>query len=334
MDIITVDKLALMAGVAANDNMRSIAVALNRYGQGIGLDLPHRLAHYLAQVLHESGNFHYDAEIASGRAYEGRKDLGNINPGDGVKFKGRAGIQITGRFNYRGFTDWCVKHIGKAPDFEVNPELVNTDPWEGLAPIWFWSTHKLNAYADENNIEQITKRINGGKNGLGDRIDKYVRVALVLNGYGPTDVLAFQTWAQQQGLLPEDVQGQPTQLDGDAGPKTRSAMHMALTKESPKALSPASTPAPEVKAGPVVVETETVTEVPVVAKGSTKRGINWLLGIPALLMTPVTWFLDLDRGSQILVGSVTGALIVLMLWRGELLVQRAKSLLAQIGGEE
>jgi putative chitinase len=322
---VTVDQLSLMAGVAPNDNMRSVAVSLDQFGAKLGLDLPHRLAHYLPQLLHENGNFKYDQEIASGAAYEGRKDLGNTQPGDGTRFKGRTGIQITGRSNYRQFTAWCRKMGFNPPDFEDNPELVNTDPWEGLAPLWYWSTRKLNALADDNDIEQITKKINGGLNGYADRIKKYVRVALVLNGYGPKDVLAFQTWAQLKGLLPPGAQ----QLDGDPGPKTRAALHMALAKIMPTVRR--SDPAPVVKAAPVVTETEVEKEVPVVAEGSTKRGVPWLVGGLGILSAPFTWFFDLDRSAQIMVGTGVALLFVILLWRGELIIKRIKTLAAQIG---
>ena len=77
---------------------------------------PLRLAHFLAQCAHESGNFKFITEFASGSAYEGRKDLGNTQPGDGVRFKGRGFIQLTGRANYSKFSTFCNEdcEIGRA----------------------------------------------------------------------------------------------------------------------------------------------------------------------------------------------------------------------------
>ena len=212
---------------------------------------------------------------------------------------------------------------GNAPDFEANPELINTDPWEGLVPIWYWSTRKLNKMADENDLETITLRINGGKNGLADRIAKYVRAALVLAGYGPGDVLAFQTWAQQQGLIPADVKGEPTQLDGDAGPKTRSALHMALAKERPAAASPADTPMPEVKAAPVVEE----TQVPVIPPKSENTLWSRLNGGVAFLGTPFLMFWEADLTTKLVIGAVVLASVGFLLFKGELIAARVKSVL-------
>ena len=203
-------------------NAASFLEGMNLYGADMGLDQPHRLAQYLAQLMHESGAFIYDREIASGAAYEGRKDLGNTQKGDGKKFKGRGPIQITGRSNYREFTAWCRKKVdAKAPDFTKNPDLINTDPWEGLVPLWYWETRDLNRYADRGDIENITKKINGGLNGFDDRVKWYVRTALVLLDFSPSDIVAFQKFEK-------------IKADGSPGPITRAALHQALVKETPK----------------------------------------------------------------------------------------------------
>lgn len=218
--------------------MRSIVKSLDRFGVRFGLGVPHRLAQYITQLAHESGRFRYDREVwgptPAQRRYEGRKDLGNTQPGDGSKFRGRTPIQITGRANTTEFRDWCREKGVNPPDFVEKPGLMNTDPWEGLGPIWYWETRKLNRYADSGDIEQITKRINGGLNGYADRLECYTVTALVLLGYPVTakrimhSIKAFQAVAQDNGWLPKDRDGAPSQIDGDAGPKTRTAMHMAL----------------------------------------------------------------------------------------------------------
>lgn len=130
---------------------------------------PLRIAHFLAQLAHESDGFCTLEEYASGAAYEGRKDLGNIKAGDGQRYKGRALIQLTGRDNYRAFTSWVRRYAVTSIDFEARPELVATWPWAAWATLFFWSTKGLNSIADRDDLVLMTKRINGGRNGLDDR---------------------------------------------------------------------------------------------------------------------------------------------------------------------
>ena len=81
--------------------MADFVDSFNKYSDTFGITTPLRAVHYLAQVFHESFKLYYTEEIASGANYEGRKDLGNIYKGDGVRFKGRGFLQITGRANYK-----------------------------------------------------------------------------------------------------------------------------------------------------------------------------------------------------------------------------------------
>ena len=133
-----------------------------------------RLAHFLAQIAWESDHFRAVEEYASGRAYEGRKDLGNIRKGDGVRFKGRGVIQCTGRANYSMY--------GKL----LNLDLINNPQWAATPHVsmliagQYWKNHNLNRLADADNATQITKRINGGYNGLSGRIAMLKRAKAVL----------------------------------------------------------------------------------------------------------------------------------------------------------
>ena len=243
-------------------NMRSVLGALQTYGGKVGLDLPHRQAHYLAQLMHETGDFRYDQEIwgptPAQVRYDTRVDLGNTPAadGDGHKYRGRAGIQITGKANYEAFTKWCRTKFSKSPDFVANPDLVNTDPWEGLVPIWYWTVNNLNKWADQNDIETITKKINGGKNGLGDRVNRYGRIAIVMCGYEPDDagIRQFQ----------KDV---GSEIDGDIGPKTRAELHKRLMFSQPHV----GLLAPHARLAPVVEET---TVVPTEIDSTVKRKFN------------------------------------------------------------
>ena len=115
-------------------------------------------------------------EFASGKAYEGRKDLGNTQPGDGVRYKGRGPIQITGRANYRA----AGRALGL--DLEGNPVLAQKPSVGFKTALWFWNTKSLSNYADcsQSNFDVITKRINGGYNGKADRDQKYAKAKAVL----------------------------------------------------------------------------------------------------------------------------------------------------------
>lgn len=132
-----------------------------------GIDTPKRQAAFLAQLAHESGEFRYVEEIASGKAYEGRKDLGNVQVGDGIKFKGRGLIQITGRSNY----EKCGKTLGL--DLLAHPELLSLTVNACRSAGWFWKKNNLNKWADLGDMVTLTKRINGGTNGLQDRLAYY-----------------------------------------------------------------------------------------------------------------------------------------------------------------
>ena len=133
-----------------------------------------RVAMFLAQIGHESGQLRYVEEIASGQSYEGRTDLGNVMPGDGVKFKGRGLIQITGRKNY----SWCGNDL-KLP-LLTQPELLEQPRWAALSAAWFWNRAGLNRFADVGDLNTCTKLINGGFNGLTDRTLLYKRALATL----------------------------------------------------------------------------------------------------------------------------------------------------------
>lgn len=158
----------------------------NRYN----INTPIRQLCFLAQLGHESGGLFYTEELASGKAYEGRKSLGNTVPGDGVRFKGRGLIQITGRANYKSLSD------ALGVDFVGNPSLLGGRnvkectpqqlKYAALSAGWYWNSRKLNAIADKIDIDQLidegdnlaafkelTKKINGGYNGLADRLNRY-----------------------------------------------------------------------------------------------------------------------------------------------------------------
>jgi len=153
--------------------LRAAALAVADFAERINkvmanrqIDSPLRQAHFLAQIGHESGELRFRAEIASGEAYQGRADLGNLQPGDGRRFKGRGLIQLTGRANYGEYG----RAIGREAELLEKPELVETD-LELCVDVagWFWAKRGINALADSDDLTRVTQRINGGINGLDDR---------------------------------------------------------------------------------------------------------------------------------------------------------------------
>lgn len=148
---------------------RALSIAMNVHASAYEVMTPLRLSHFFAQLAHESGSFRYMEEIASGAAYEGRKDLGNTLAGDGKLFKGRGPIQITGRANYQRFGRLIGIDIEAVPTLAANPSI-------GLhLALEYWRDRKLNALADADDVVAITKAINGGVNGLADRRAQLVK---------------------------------------------------------------------------------------------------------------------------------------------------------------
>lgn len=144
-----------------------------------GIDTPLRLCHFMAQLAHESAHFGTTREFASGAAYEGRLDLGNTQPGDGRRYRGRGLIQITGRANYRETTTDIRKIDAGAPDFEAEPVRLEEFPWALLAGITYWQRRNINRHADRDDIRAVTKAVNGGLNGLSSRIEYLAKAKLI-----------------------------------------------------------------------------------------------------------------------------------------------------------
>lgn len=137
---------------------------LNKHMPAFDIATPARMASFLSQVAHESMQLFYTEEIASGIRYEGRKDLGNAFPGDGVRYKGRGLIQITGRANYTA----CMMDL--EIDCLEHPEMLERPEYAVLSACWFWKVHGLNELADLGDQRRVTKRVNGGYNGLDERL--------------------------------------------------------------------------------------------------------------------------------------------------------------------
>ena len=160
--MITREQLQRIAPLAKDFRITTCLPLLNAAMEKYEINTPLRVAHFLAQVLHESGSLRYTTELASGEANEGRTDLGNVYIGDGPRFKGRGLIQLTGRANYEAYGQYLGVRVVDTP------ELVSTQ-YMADAAGWFWMRKNLNPLADSDDIKAITKKVNGGYNGLADR---------------------------------------------------------------------------------------------------------------------------------------------------------------------
>lgn len=161
--MITLDQLKQILPLSGR-RAATFCQPLNDAMREFDINTPARQASFLAQVGHESGQFIYVRELASGAAYEGRKDLGNTHPGDGARYRGRGLIQVTGRDNYEA--------CGHALELDLlaNPELLELPVNAARSAAWFWRTHGLNELADAGDQRAVCKRVNGGYNGLAERL--------------------------------------------------------------------------------------------------------------------------------------------------------------------
>lgn len=141
------------------------------------IDTPKRMAMFAAQAAHETGGFRWLEELASGQAYENRRDLGNTEPGDGVKFKGRGVFQITGRANYARYS---AANCVPGDLMLERPELLSEPKDAAKSAGWFWDWRGLNRQADQGDVLGCTRRINGGTNGIAERLALYKRACYAL----------------------------------------------------------------------------------------------------------------------------------------------------------
>lgn len=150
-------------------------IDLNRCLKRFEINKPPRMRHFLAQIAHESGGLRWFKELADGWDYEGREDLGNVQPGDGPRFKGAGVIQLTGRANYQAFSTF----INDSRVMEGCDYVASTYPFSS-AGFW-WRNNAVNALCDSGaSVEDVTYRVNGGYNGLEDRRRYYAIACQVI----------------------------------------------------------------------------------------------------------------------------------------------------------
>ena len=193
--LVTKSQLLRAVPELQKSRMDEFVASLNQWAVSFGIDSPLRMAHYLAQVFHESQllkrtdeNLNYSAdgllrtfpryfnaeqakeyarkpERIANRVYASRMGNGPEASGDGWRYRGRGYIMLTGRENYEQFakSDVCTVDAVRQPDALLR------FPLNQVVAGWFWEANGLNALADRDDCEAITRRINGGINGLADR---------------------------------------------------------------------------------------------------------------------------------------------------------------------
>lgn len=187
MSTISLNSLQKLCPLTPSKVLLPYVAPLNDNLMKYGVSTPVRLRHFLAQLAKESGGFQFVKELASGEAYDTgalAKKLGNTpeKDGDGQKYKGRGLIQITGADNYKAVSE----HIFNDARLLKYPELLEQPLNATLSALWFWQSRKLNELSDryaaatpEVAVAAITKVVNGGANGLAERIQYYKKAALI-----------------------------------------------------------------------------------------------------------------------------------------------------------
>jgi len=203
---LTLEHLQACLPEAKKANLEKFVEGFNETFEHFEINTPERMAMFIAQTAHESGNFsttqenlHYSAKGLNGtfkkyfptvesaeayakkpekianRVYGARMGNGNEASGEGYKYRGRGIIQLTGKDNYKN----CGKALGM--DLLAEPDSVAENPVAVLSAGWFWDTRKLNTWADKGDVLTVTKKINGGTIGLADRTKHYEHILEVLH---------------------------------------------------------------------------------------------------------------------------------------------------------
>lgn len=184
--VITAAVLKRIAPTAKPEIINHLAPALTQRFPAFAVTSELRVAHFLAQAAHETAGFKTLVEYgdtAYFKRYDGRRDLGNTQAGDGPRYRGRGIFQLTGRFNYRAFGQKIGISLEAEPARAAEPDVsVQT-------ALHYWNDRRLNPVADKDDVVTITKKINGGRNGLADRQAKLIRAKAALQGRPATEAV-------------------------------------------------------------------------------------------------------------------------------------------------
>lgn len=185
----TAEQLKQIVPGISDKNLAIYAPLLDGAFIKYNINTKERVCCFIAQIAHESGSFNYTQEIASGKAYEGRRGLGNVCIGDGIKFKGRGLIQVTGRNNYGHLSDFLFGDLR----LMQHPEIIEQPEYALKSACWYWQENNLNDICDKpddwikawrgkpyNKFQWLTIKINGGLNGYSDRLKFYNKAKKIL----------------------------------------------------------------------------------------------------------------------------------------------------------
>lgn len=181
--MVTLDQLMACTG-ARLERAEPLLEPLNTAMATYDISTKNRIGMFLANVGHESGGLLWLSELwgptPAQRRYEGRMDLGNIKAGDGSRYRGRGLLQTTGRANYRRLRDRLRARDVPCPDFEEEPEKLATVRWAAMSAADYWDMRDLNEVADRGDFRGVVRKINGGFNGLTDRVRLWKKAQEVL----------------------------------------------------------------------------------------------------------------------------------------------------------
>lgn len=213
---LTPDQLKTIMPAASDDNIAKYLPALNQELERYQVDTPLRQAHFIAQIGHESGSLNYSLENLNYSAsalqavfgkyfttpemaeeyarkpeaianvvYANRMGNGDTDSGEGWQFRGRGLIQLTGKSNYQALNQFLLQSTGVDPGLTDDPNPVSEDPNISVAAAcWYWQERNINTLADQDDVEGVTRKINGGTNGLEDRKEFLARCKQVLMNTG------------------------------------------------------------------------------------------------------------------------------------------------------
>jgi len=178
--LITREQIAEIAGWKPSDFDDKFMNDLNMLVRVTDMTSLNQRRHLVAQTCHETGRYRWLLELATGEAYEGRGDLGNVYPGDGVKFKGAGVIMLTGRANVTRFSTWLERN-GMRDDkvLEIGAKYI-ADTYPFLSAVCWIQENKWDEVCKSQDVYQVTRVLNGGYNGLEDRMKYYNKACRVI----------------------------------------------------------------------------------------------------------------------------------------------------------